>query len=267
MSGFANRAVLLTGASSGIGHELARQLAAQKARLALVARDRERLALVREECERLGGEAVVVPGDVGVQADCARIVERSVEALGGLDVLLLNAGVTMWARVEDLADHSVFEHLMRVNYLGAVWLTGAALAHLRASRGQIVVISSLTGLTGVPTRSGYAASKHALHGFFDSLRIELRGSGVDVTMVCPDFVKSEIHRRAIGADGKPLGSTPMREAKIMSADECARRILRAARKRQRLAILSLRGRVGRWVQLVAPGWIDRVAARAIRRGH
>lgn len=122
-------------------------------------------------------------------------------------------------------------------------------------------------MTGVPTRSGYAASKHALHGFFDSLRVELRGSGVDVTIVCPDFVKSEIHRRAIGADGRPLGKSPMRESKIMSAEECAARILRAGLRRQRLAILSLRGRLGRWVNLIAPGWIDRIAARAIERGH
>jgi len=264
---FANKAILLTGASSGIGHALARQLASEGARLALVARDRERLRAVREECVALGGEAVVVTGDVGEEGDCAGIVERSADELGGLDVLLLNAGITMWSRVEDLAEPSIFERLMRVNYLGCVWLTGAALRHLRATRGQIVVVSSLTGLTGVPTRSGYAASKHALHGFFDSLRIELRGSGVDVTLVCPDFVKSEIHRRAIGADGRPLGASPMRESKIMSAEECARRIVRAARKRQRLAILSLRGRLGRWVNLIAPGVIDRIAARAIERGH
>jgi short-subunit dehydrogenase len=148
-----------------------------------------------------------------------------------------------------------------------VWLTCEALPRLRDSRGQIVVVSSLTGLTGVPTRSGYAASKHALHGFFDSLRIELRGSGVGVTIACPDFVRSEIHRRAIGADGQSLGTTPMREGKIMSAEECARRILKAARERRRLAILSLRGKLGRWVNLVAPGIIDRIAARAIARGH
>jgi short-subunit dehydrogenase len=267
MSTFAGRAVLLTGASSGIGHALARQLAAERARIALVARDRERLEEVAAECAALGGEAIVVPGDVGVESDCERIVGDTVAMLGGLDVLLLNAGITMWSRVEDLADSSVFERLMRVNYLGCVWLTRAALPRLRAARGQIVVVSSLTGLTGVPTRSGYAASKHALHGFFDSLRVELRGSGVDVTIVCPDFVKSEIHRRAIGADGRPLGKSPMRESKIMSAEECAARILRAARARRRLAILSLRGRLGRWASLLAPGWIDRVAARAIERGH
>ncbi len=267
MPTFRGRVVLLTGASSGIGQALALPLAAEGARLALVARDRDRLEEVRARCEALGAEAEVIPGDVGEESDCARVVERCAARFGGLDVLLLDAGITMWSRVEDLADRSIFERLMRVNYLGCVWLSCAALPLLREHRGQIVVVSSLTGLTGVPTRSGYAASKHALHGFFDSLRIELRGSGVGVTIVCPDFVRSEIHRRAIGADGRPLGTTPMREAKIMSAEECARRILRAARQRRRLAILSLRGRLGRWVNLIAPGLIDRIAARAIARGH
>ena len=267
MRSFAGSAVLLTGASSGIGRELALRLAGERARLALVARDAARLEEVAAECRGRGGEAVVVAADVGSEAACRAVVERTVGALGRLDLLLLNAGITMWSRVDELEDLTVFERLMRVNYLGAVWASCAALPHLKVSRGQIVVVSSLTGLTGVPTRSGYAASKHALHGFFDSLRIELRGTGVGVTLACPDFVVSEIHRRALGPDGKPLGASPMREAKIMSTAECARRILDAARARRRLAIFSLRGRLGRWVRLVAPGLIDRIAARAIARGH
>lgn len=267
MSGFAGRAVLLTGASAGIGRELALRLAGERARLALAARDVERLEEVAAKVRERGGEAVVVPADVADEPSCRAMVERAASALGRLDVLLLNAGITMWSRVDELEDLAVFERVMRVNYLGAVWATCAALPHLKSSRGQIVVVSSLTGLTGVPTRSGYAASKHALHGFFDSLRIELAGTGVDVTLACPDFVVSEIHRRALGPDGRPLGRSPMRESRIMSTDECARRILDAARRRRRLAVFSLRGRLGRWVRLVAPGLIDRIAARAIAQGH
>jgi len=122
-------------------------------------------------------------------------------------------------------------------------------------------------LTGAPTRTGYAASKHALHGFFDSLRIELAGTGVTVTIVCPDFVVSEIHARALGPDGRPLGESPMVESRIMSTERCARLLLDAARKRKRLVLLSWRGKVGRWVRLLAPGLIDRIAARAIARRH
>jgi len=148
-----------------------------------------------------------------------------------------------------------------------VRLTALTLPHLRQARGLIVAIASLAGLTGVPERSGYAASKHAMIGFFDSLRIELAGSGVDVSVIAPDFVVSEIHKRAIGPDGEPLGSSPMMQLKIMTADDCAARIVRAMEKRQRLLLMSTRGKFGRWLKLLAPGLIDRIAAKAIRQRH
>ena len=128
----------------------------------------------------------------------------------------------MMARFDEVHDLSVFESLMRVNYLGCVYLTHHALPHLKASRGQIVAMASLAGLTGVPTRTGYAASKHAVIGFYDSLRIELEGTGVDVTVIAPDFVVSEIHRRSIGPDGRPVGQSPMQESRIMTAEDVRR---------------------------------------------
>jgi short-subunit dehydrogenase len=156
---------------------------------------------------------------------------------------------------------------MRVNYLGCAWITAHALRHLKQRRGRIVVVSSLTGLTGVPTRTAYCASKHALHGFFDALRVELRGSGVSVTLACPDFVLSEMHRRALGPDGRPLGRSPMQERKIMTAETAARLILRGARARQRLTLLTWRGRLGLPFRHWFPGLIDRIAERSIARGH
>jgi short-subunit dehydrogenase len=267
MGELTDRAVLLTGASQGIGHALALQLAAQGARLGLVARDAPRLEEVVRECAGRGARAVALPGDVGAPADCRRVVEQAQQALGGLDVLINNAGIGMMARFDELQDLSVYERLMRVNYLGCVWLTHAALPALKQSRGRIVVVASLAGLTGVPTRTGYAASKHAVIGFFDSLRIELMGSGVSVTVACPDFVVSQIHKRAIGPDGRPLGATPMQEARIMSAEDCAAGILRATERRERQLIMSARGRVGRYVRLLWPGLIDRIAIRAVREGR
>jgi short-subunit dehydrogenase len=130
-----------------------------------------------------------------------------------------------------------------------------------------VAVASMAGLTGVPERTGYAASKHAQVGFFESLRIELQGSGVDVTLIAPDFVVSQIHRRALGADGKPLGASPMVEPRIMTSEQCARLIRGAMQRRQRLLVTSLRGKLGRVVKAFAPGLIDRIAARAIRMKH
>jgi short-subunit dehydrogenase len=265
--GYEGRTIVVTGASVGIGRAFCRAIAPQRPRLVLASRDEAKLEEAAAECRALGAQALVVPTDVGVESQCRALVERAVAHFGGLDVLVNNAGLSMWARLDELTDLSVYERIMRVNYLGCVWLTHAALPHLKKSRGQIVVIGSLLGLTGAPTRTGYAASKHALMGFYDSLRIELMGTGVDITMVAPDFVVSEIHKRSEGADGRPLGGTPMQESKIMTAEACAAMILRGMEKRQRLVIGSLRGKLGRVVRIFAPGVIDRVALRAIRRGR
>jgi len=264
MQSFAGKVVLITGASAGIGRALALALAREGPHLALNARDAAPLAEVARECAALGAEALALPGDVSRPEDCARLVAHTVTRFDALDILVNNAGITMWSRFDALTDLSVFAKLMATNYLGAVYTTAAALPHLKRSRGLIVAVASLAGLTGVPERTGYAASKHALVGFFESLRIELAGSGVDVTLIAPDFVVSEIHRRALGPDGAPLGRTPMQEARIMSAAECAGLMVGAMRRRDRLLITSVRGRLGRWARLFAPALVDRLAARAIR---
>jgi short-subunit dehydrogenase len=264
---YAGKVVIVTGASTGIGRALCLELAPQRPRLVVAARDEARLHAVAEECRARGAEVIVAPTDVTVAEQCRTLVERAVAHFGGVDALVNNAGMSMWARFDEVQDLSVFEALMRVNYLSAVYLTHHALPELKRRRGQIVGVASLAGLTGVPTRTGYAASKHAMVGFFDSLRVELRGTGVAVTVVAPDFVVSEIHRRSLGPDGQPLGRTPMQESKIMTTEACARMIVRAMTGRRRLVVGSLRGRVGRWARLVSPGLIDRIAERAVRRGR
>lgn len=266
MSTYAGKVIVLTGASSGIGHALALALAPQRPRLVLAARDLARLEDVAKECRARGAEALAVRADVSSEAACGALVAQTLESFGALDVLVNNAGIGMLARFDEIKDLSVYETLMRVNYLGCVYLTHKALPHLKKSRGQIVVVASVAGLTGVPTRTGYAASKHAVFGFFDSLRIELDDTGVAVTMIAPDFVRSEIHRRAFGADGKPTGKSPLQESRIMSAEQCAALIARAMEKRQRLLITSWRGRLGRFVRLFAPGLIDAVAKKAVAQG-
>ena len=261
------RRIILTGASEGIGRALALELAGRGARLALAARDRQRLESLAQECRARGGDARALPTDVTSSQDCEWLVNETVTAFGGIDAVVHNAGITMWSRFDALTDLSIFERIMEVNYLAPVRLTALSLPHLKQSKGLLVAVASLAGLTGVPERSGYAASKHALIGFFDSLRIELAGSGVDVTVIAPDFVVSEIHKRAIGPDGEPLGESPMVKSRIMTAEACAARIARAIDKRERQVLMSTRGRLGRWLKLLAPSVIDRIAARAIRERH
>jgi len=259
--------VIITGASKGIGAELARQLAAKGARLVLAARNEKELEAVADACRKAGASVVTVKADVSVERDCQAIVAGALVAFGRIDTLVNNAGVSMWARFEDIEDVSVLERIMRVNYMGAVYCTRHALPHLRESRGRIVGISSLAGRTGVPTRTGYAASKHAMTGFFDSLRIELAGSGVTVTMIYPGFVSTGIRENATGPDGKPIRVSPVREGEVMSVEDCARRIVRAIERRERDVVMTARGRMGLWLKLFAPGLVDRIARRAIERGR
>ncbi len=259
-----NSTVVLTGASEGIGRALALELAARRLSLVLAARNRERLEELARECEAAGSQCLVIQTDITDAQQCRALIDGAIARFGRLDVLINNAGSTMWSRFDELADLGVIEQVMRVNYFGAVYLTAAALPWLKQSRGRLVAVTSLAGLTGVPERTGYAASKHAMTGFFDSLRIELTDSGVSVTLIAPDFVRSEIHKRAIGPDGRPLGASPMQASRIMSAEDCARMSVRAIERRQRMLITSGRGRLGRWLKLLAPSVIDRMAAAAIR---
>jgi NAD(P)-dependent dehydrogenase (short-subunit alcohol dehydrogenase family) len=266
MAPYAGKVVVVTGASQGIGKALCLELAPQRSRLALAARDRTALEAVAAECRARGAETLVVPTDVADEPACRALVERTVERFGALDVLVNNAGMGMLARLEDVTDLSLYERLMRVNYLGSVYPTYFALPHLKRSRGLVVAVSSLAGFAGVPMRTAYAATKHAQVGFFDSLRIELRGTGVSVTVVAPYFVQSEIRRRSPGPDGRTIEVSPIREAEIMTAGECARLVARAMEKRQRLLVMTLKGRLGRWLKLLSPGLVDHIAAEAVRKG-
>jgi short-subunit dehydrogenase len=263
---FHANAVIITGASSGIGRALALELASEGAWLALAARDAERLQAVAVECRQHHAcRVITVPTDVSDEPQCRNLADCAVQEFGRLDTLINNAAISMWARFEEMQTLAPFEEIMRVNYLGSVYCTYHALPHLKRSRGRLVAVSSLAGRNGVPTRSGYAGSKHAMVGFFDSLRIELAGSGVTVTVVYPDFVTSEIRERAYGADGRPLGRSPVREAEVMSAEECARRIAKAAGKRKRELLMG-RGPIGIWLKMLAPTLADNIARKAIAQG-
>jgi len=262
-----DKVVVITGASRGIGAELARQLATQGAMLALSGREVALLEGVAGECRQRGAKAQAIAADVTKEGDCRRLMERTVASFGRIDALVNNAGATMWARFDEIQDLAILERIMDVNYMGAVRCTHFALPHLKASRGLLVGIASLTGLTGVPTRTGYAASKHAMRGFFDSLRIELAGSGVDVTMVYPGFVGTGIRENASGPDGKPVAINPVNAADVMSPQTCARLIREAMAGRRREVIMTLRGKMGPWLKLVAPSVVDRIAQRAIETGR
>jgi short-subunit dehydrogenase len=264
---FSGKVVVITGASIGIGRELALQMASQGASLALAARNQEQLETVAAKCIERGGQAIAVAADVADQAQAENLIRRSVEAFGRIDILVNNAGISMWSLFEQVEAMRVFEQIMQVNFMGSVYCTHFALPYLKASRGQLVAISSLAGKTGVPTRSGYAASKHAMVGFFDSLRIELAQDGVSVTLVYPGFVLTEIRLRALTGDGSQLGYEPVQEKGAMTAEVCAALILPAIARRKRELVMTPRGKIGQWLKLLAPSLVDRIAHNAIEKGR
>jgi NAD(P)-dependent dehydrogenase (short-subunit alcohol dehydrogenase family) len=261
---FRGKHIVITGASTGIGRELAVELGRRGARVTVAARGS--LDDTVKEVIAAGGDALGVQTDVADQEACNRLITTAVARFGPPDALVNNAGISMWARFDEVTDLSIYEQLMRVNYLGAVYCTHFALPHLKQTQGLLVAVSSLTGKTGVPTRTGYAASKHAMQGFFDSLRIELDGSGVDVLVVSPGFVATEVRAHAFGGDGKALGESPRRETRgNMPLDECVRQIVAAMSERRRELVMTRQARLGLFLKLFAPALVDKIAANAVNR--
>jgi short-subunit dehydrogenase len=260
---------VITGASDGIGAEMARQLAAPRgkaAALVLAARSQDKLQAVAAQCEALGATTLVVPMDVSQEQQCRSLVDQAVSRFRRIDTLVNNAGISAQALFADVkpADLHWYEDLMKVNLWGSVWCTHAALHALKASKGRIVAVSSLAGLVGVPGRTAYSASKFAMTGFFEALRAELKSSGVSVTTAYPGVVATQIRHRGLNAKGVAAGSSGLREDDAMSVEECARLILDGTAARKREVVMTTKGKLGRFVKLIAPGRVEAMALAALK---
>lgn len=262
-----NSVFIITGASEGIGNALARALVPFKPKLALAARNMERLEQLKRSLDLPDEDVLLVKTDVSQQQDCDNLITQTIKHFKKIDYLVNNAGITMWADFDQLTDLTVFDKLYQVNVMGSVYCTHYALPHLKQSKGTIVAVSSMAGLTGVPTRSAYAATKHAMFGFFDSLRIEQKDNGISIVNIAPDFVLSKIQSRAFDRDGKILGESPLNEDKIMTAEQCAEIMIDGIAKKKRLVLTSNRGRVGRWLKMLLPNVLDNIAAKAIKQKY
>jgi short-subunit dehydrogenase len=261
------KVIIITGASDGIGAEMARQLARRHGAgvaLVLAARNRAALELVAADCSAAGAQALVAPTDVSEQAQCLALVAASVARFGRIDALVNNAGRSAHALLEEVADLGWYEELMKINLWGSVWCTHAALPHLKRSRGSIVAVSSLAGLVGVPGRTAYSATKFAMGGFFEALRAEVKAAGVSVTVAYPGVVATRIRHRGLNAAGGALGSSSLKEDKAMPVEECAALIVAGMERRRREVVMSAKGKLGRWLKLIAPGVVERIALAALK---
>jgi short-subunit dehydrogenase len=262
---FEGKVVVITGASDGIGAELARQLAREKARLVLAARTPDALEQVAAACRALGAEAIAVATDVAVDDDCRRLAGRAMAAFGRIDVLVANAGVSMHARFTAIEDFTTFERLFRINAMGTIQCVRHAYPHLKDSGGLIVGVSSIAGRSGVPERTTYCTSKFAQTGFLEALRIEAADDGIDVLVVYPGVVATEIRRRGWNGRGEPAGVSGLSEADAMPVEECARQIVDAMQARRRELVMTTRARIGLWLKMLAPAAVDRMARAALAR--
>ena len=253
----AKRNVIVTGAASGIGRALAQRFVAEGDRVALVDRDEAGAARVAAE---LGASAWPLCCDVTDAARCEAVVGEVVARWGGVDVLVNNAGLSQHGPFVE-TDLSVVRRVMEVNFFGAVSFTKAALPSIVARRGTIVVLSSVAGFAPLVGRTAYAASKHALHGFFDSLRAEIAPAGAGVLLVCPGFTDTNIDRNALGADGRPFSGKKAVVGRPLSPDDVARAIVRAVAERRSQIVLSPVAKASFWISRLAPSLYARIMRR------
>jgi NAD(P)-dependent dehydrogenase (short-subunit alcohol dehydrogenase family) len=257
---------VVTGASSGLGRELALALGARGARLVLAARSEAGLSETASRMPPGASDPLILPGDLTDPDRCRELVRQTVTRFGQLDHLVLAAGLGMWARFEEISDLTMFQRLMSVNYLSAVYCTHAALPHLRRTRGLITVISSLQGELGVPLHTGYAGAKHALHGFFDSLRLELGDGAPGILVVLPSWIGgTSLRASALGPDGTPVRHARTHRSTPLSAPGAAGRIVGAMESRAKELVLPARMRCLLWLNRIAPGLAAVIVQRRMRR--
>jgi short-subunit dehydrogenase len=251
-----DKVVIITGASSGIGKALALEYATRGAHVVMAARNEERLHQAAEEVSASGVKVFAVVTDVSVEADCKNLISKSIEEFSGIDVLINNAGISMRALFAD-TDLDVIRQLMGINFWGTVYCTKYALPHLLETKGSVVGISSIAGYKGLPGRTGYSASKFAMHGFLETLRIENMKKGLHVLIACPGFTASNIRNTALNEKGMVQGESPRDEGKMMSAEEVARHIANAIAKRKDRLTLTFQGRLTVILNKFFPKFIDK----------
>ncbi|MBL7929505.1 MAG: SDR family oxidoreductase [Bacteroidia bacterium] len=258
------KTVVITGGSSGIGKACAMKFARMGFNVAISGRDEERLIKSAEEIKKINTEVLPVAVDVGKEDDCRRLTEETIRKFGRMDVLINNAGISMRAAFSE-TELAVLKQLMNTNFWGAVYCTKFALPYLLKNKGTVAGISSIAGKAGLPGRTGYSASKFALEGFLESLRIENLNTGLHVLTVCPGFTESNIRNMALSKDGTIQGESPREEGKLMKAEMVADRIYDAVIKRKREIVLTTEGKLTVWLKKFFPSWLDTIIYKNLKR--
>jgi short-subunit dehydrogenase len=253
---FRDKVVIVTGASSGIGLATAKEFAASGSKVVLAARSLPELKSLEKELTGQKLDVLAVATDVSREEECKNLIEKTIEKYGKIDILVNNAGVSMKALFAR-TDLAVLHRLMDVNFWGTVYCTKYALPYLVASKGSLIGVSSVAGFHGLPGRSGYSASKFAIHGFLETIRIENLKNGLHVMIIAPGFTATEIRKHALMADGREQGESPLDENNLMSAEYVAKWILKGIIRKKRNKILTWEGRLTALFQRIIPHTVDR----------
>jgi len=251
------KVIIITGASSGIGKSLALLAIEKKMKVVLAARSVQEMEEIVKEKNLKQDDYLIVKTDVSNQMECKLLIHLTIEKFGKLDVLINNAGISMRAIFSEL-DLNVLKKLMDVNFWGTVYCTHYALPWLLGTKGSVVGVSSVAGFRGLPARTGYSASKFAMHGFLESLRTENLHTGLHVLLACPGFTASNIRKNAFGKDGEIQGESPRNEHAMMQPDEVARHIFKAIKKRKRDLVLTRQGKITLWMNKLFPSITDKL---------
>jgi short-subunit dehydrogenase len=258
MNRFENKVVWITGASSGIGEATAYQFAKEGAKLILSARREDELLRVKQSTGLATDQVFILPLDVEKMEEIPQKTKQAVEHFGSIDVLFNNAGISQRGSVME-TDMTVYNKIMNLNFFGVVALTKAVLPYMQQQKsGNIAVTSSISGKLSTPMRSGYCASKHALHGFFDALRSEVYQDNIKVSLICPGYIRTNISYNAVAADGSKFGKMDENQANGMSPEECASRIVDAIYKNKQEVYMGGKEVLGVYLKRFFPNILSKI---------
>lgn len=250
-----NKVVIITGASSGIGKSLAVVFAKAGANVVVAARNMEKLNQLKEDLKDFN--VLPIQTDVSKEADCKRLIDETIRHYGTIDILINNAGISMRAIFEEV-DLNVIRQLMDINFWGTVYCTKYAIPYILKNKGSVVGVSSIAGYKGLPARTGYSASKFAMQGFLETLRIENLKKGLHVLIACPGFTASNIRNTALSKNGTMQGESPLNEDKLMTSEEVAEQILKAIIKRKDRIVMTTQGKLVVLLNKFFPKLIDKM---------
>ena len=258
------KTVLITGGSDGIGKALCFKFGLEGYAVSFSGRNKEKLLNVEKSLEKEGILCKSHCLDVAIDSENQELVTSTLATFGRIDVLICNAGLSMRALFQDLK-MEVFEKIIQVNFLGTVSLVHHALPHLQQSKGTIIGISSVNGRRATPARTAYAASKYALEGFLESLRMELMNDQIHVLVACPGFTQTNIRSSAIMPDVTEQQETKLNEAKMMSSEVVAAKVYRAMQRRKRDLVLTTQGKWAVRVNKFFPSLMDKIVFRVMAK--